>query len=340
MMKTDALKKIIGGFSSCRIAVIGDLMLDSYLWGRVDRISPEAPVPIVQVMRQNDCPGGAANVMRNIASLGGHVYAFGVVGADESGSLLCQQLEECGVDTQWILEDPSRPTTRKQRVISGSQQLLRIDYEEWRPVNEALRQQLLRGIEQLLESGQVDAVVLEDYAKGLFSAAFAQEIIDMAGRKNVLTTLDPNPRNPMFLEGLTIMKPNRNEAFALAGKPQPPEDAPREEQLEALKIVAGILQSHYAVRYLLISLASEGMALFDENKNCTLIPTRAREVYDVSGAGDTVIAAATLALSTGCQAVEAAEIANHAAGVVVGKLGTVTVGADEVLDSISGELQI
>ena len=327
--KNQKLSELLKKFPQCRIAVIGDLMIDSYIWGVVERISPEAPVPIVQVSKTSCCLGGAANVMRNIVTLGGKVDAFGLVGNDSNGELIRQLLREYNIDPTGVLTDNDRPSIRKERVIAGSQQLLRIDHEITTPAGEKLRRELVDMVKKHLKSGAVQALVIEDYAKGLFAQDMTQELIDCANECGIITVLDPNPRNPMQLSGLTAMKPNRNEAFAMAGVPVTAQkgDAANDE---ALKEVAAILQKKWQVKHLLISLAAQGMALYNADGGCTIIPTRAREVYDVSGAGDTVVAATALALAAGSEAVNAAEIANYAAGVVVRQLGTATVSADEL----------
>ncbi|MBE6368011.1 MAG: D-glycero-beta-D-manno-heptose-7-phosphate kinase [Lentisphaerae bacterium] len=330
-MDNSHLAALLGTFSNARIAVLGDLMIDSYVWGQVERISPEAPVPVVQVTKTSCCLGGAANVMRNIVTLGGQVDAFGLVGDDSNGELIRQLLGEYNIDTSGVITDPERPSIRKERVIAGSQQLLRIDYETPTAASEDLRRKVVEKVKKHLQSGQVQALVLEDYAKGLFSEAMAQELIDCANALGVITVLDPNPRNLMHLTGLTVMKPNRNEAFAMANIPQTPQqgDAASDKSLQQ---VAKVLSQNWQVKYLLISLAAQGMALFNADGSCRVIPTRASEVYDVSGAGDTVVAASTLALAAGADAVAAAELANYAAGVVVRKLGTATVNAEELRD--------
>jgi len=333
-MKNQNLTEILKKFPECRIAVVGDLMIDSYVWGSVERISPEAPVPVVQVSKTSCCLGGAANVMRNIVTLGGKVDAFGLVGNDSNGELIRGMLREYGIDPVGVLTDCQRPSIRKERVIAGSQQLLRIDYENPAPAGAELRQELLEKIKNHLRGGQVQALILEDYAKGLFCEAMAQELVDFANTLGVITVLDPNPRNPMYLKGLTAMKPNRAEAFAMANVPLTPQQGSASED-ESLKQVARIISSKWQVKHLLISLAAQGMALFDDKENGTVIPTRAREVYDVSGAGDTVVAAAALALASGAGAREAAELANYAAGVVVAQLGTATVSAEELLAAMA-----
>lgn len=328
-MKNSNLEKILERFPECRIAVIGDLMIDSYVWGVVERISPEAPVPVVQVSKTSCCLGGAANVMRNIVTLGGKVDAFGLVGNDSNGELIRQLLREYKIDPAGVLTDFDRPSIRKERVIAGSQQLLRIDYENPAAASEELRRELLDKVKLHLASGNVHALIVEDYAKGLFSEAMTQELIDCANKYNIITVLDPNPRNPMKLHGLTAMKPNRSEAFAMAGVPPTAAHGDAAED-ESLKLVADIIMKKWQVKHLLISLAAQGMALYNADGSSMVIPTRAREVYDVSGAGDTVVATAALALASGCDARSAAELANYAAGVVVKQLGTATVSSDEL----------
>lgn len=333
-MKNSYLAEIISKFPACRIAVVGDLMIDSYIWGSVDRISPEAPVPVVQVTKTSCCLGGAANVMRNIVTLGGQVEAFGLAGNDSDGELIRQMLREYNIDPSGVLTDPERPSIRKERIIASSQQLLRIDYEMPTAAGEELRRQLTDRIKQRIAAGGLQALILEDYAKGLFSENMAQELVDCANKYGVITMLDPNPRNRMCLSGLTAMKPNRNEAFAMAGIAPTAQNGDAAQD-ESLKLVAENIMQKWQVKNLLISLAAQGMALFSKDGNCTVIPTRAREVYDVSGAGDTVVAAATLALASGSDACSAAEIANYAAGVVVRQLGTATVSAEELYTAIS-----
>lgn len=333
-MKNDNLAKILAKFPDCRIAVIGDLMIDSYVWGVVERISPEAPVPVVQVSKTSCCLGGAANVMRNIVTLGGKVDAFGLVGNDSNGELIRQMLRDYQIDPAGVLTDFDRPSIRKERVISGSQQLLRVDYETPAPAGEKLRDELLNKVKEHLANGKVQALIIEDYAKGLFSESMAQELIDCANQHNVITVLDPNPRNPMHLRGLTAMKPNRSEAFAMAGVPQTAQKGDAAED-ETLKQVANIIMQNWQVKHLLISLAAQGMALFNSDGSSMVIPTRAREVYDVSGAGDTVVAATALAMAAGGDVRSAAELANYAAGVVVRQLGTATVSAQELAEAFS-----
>lgn len=316
-------------FPSRRVAVIGDVMLDGYVWGRAGRISPEAPVPVVEVNKVTSCLGGAANVMRNVSTLGGQVAAFGVVGGDADGEEVRRQLESYGISPAGLVVDASRRTTHKQRVIAGNQQLLRVDYEDVAPVSDAIRETLAERLTKLIGEGRVDAVIFEDYGKGVLSEELVARVVEAASKSGVITLLDPKPGNLAPVGHITMMKPNRSEAMTLAGiKERPGENRIAEA---AAKILAD-----WELEYLLISLAGDGMALSRPDGTLKIIPTRAREVFDVSGAGDTVVAACSLALSSGAAPETAAELANYAAGIVVGKVGTVTVSADELRKNIAG----
>ncbi|MCQ2377582.1 MAG: PfkB family carbohydrate kinase [Victivallaceae bacterium] len=319
---------LIQKFPRCRIAVLGDVMLDVYLWGQVTRISPEAPVPVVNVIRRTTCPGGAANVMRNIATLGARAVAFGACGADAAGGLLEDELKKLGVDTSFLVRTPARCTTEKRRIVAGNQQLMRVDYEDASPIGEEVRAAVIEPLLRQIRERAVDAVIFEDYAKGLLSTEMVAEIVAAARENGIITALDPKPGRLAPVPGITVMKPNRSEAFALAKIAETiPSGAPEAD--ENLKKVAAVIAEKWAPEQLLISLASQGMALFSHN-GVDVIPTRAREVYDVSGAGDTVISVYTLALASGASPCVAAELANRAAGVVVGKVGTAPIFAEEL----------
>ena len=327
--------KAVERFSSVEIAVIGDLMLDVYLWGTVHRISPEAPVPVVNVNKRSCCLGGAANVMRNIATCGGKARAFGAIGKDDSGKELMMELQKFGIDHSGIAVSSSRRTTEKCRVIAGAQQLLRTDFEDTLPLEDTLRQDMVRQINDLINTSAVNAIIFDDYAKGVLSAWMLEEIIANARQKNIVTVLDPKPKagGVTAVKGLTLLKPNRGEAFALSkvhdngACGNPAED-------RQLLLAAEKINDEWQPEYLLISLASQGMALFRHGKLLNIIPTMAREVFDVSGAGDTVAAVCTMALASGCDAAVAAAIANHAAGVVVGKIGTAPIMKDELIAAL------
>lgn len=321
----------INKFPSQRVAVVGDVMLDGYVWGRAGRISPEAPVPVVEVDRITSCLGGAANVMRNVATLGGQVTAFGVTGRDRDGEEIRKQLQKYGISPDNLVEDAARRTTHKQRVIAGTQQLLRVDYEDVAPVSENIREAIADRVIGLVERGGVDAVIFEDYGKGLLSEAMIERVVEAAVKAGVITLLDPKPGNLAPVKHLTMMKPNRNEAMLMAGiKERPGENRIAEAAAKILE--------QWELEYLLISLAADGMALSRPERELKLIPTRAREVFDVSGAGDTVVATCALALSAGASPEIAAELANYAAGIVVGKVGTVTIAAEELKNNIAGTL--
>ena len=328
--------KIFENFSSSRIAVIGDLMLDVYLWGQVNRISPEAPVPIVNIKKREARLGGAANVIRNLGTLeAGKVYAFGVVGDDESGREINRLLTGSGFCTAGVFSDAGRPTTEKRRVMAGGQQVLREDLEDTSSLDDSLRQKMVSGLIDLIRRNEVDAVIFEDYAKGVLSSWMLEEILIETRKAGIPTALDPKPGNLTPVKGLTAIKPNRLEAFALAGLSDPgaekmPEDDP------ALRQAAEIIEDQWAPEYLLLSLAAQGLGIFREHKWHKLIPTRAREVFDVSGAGDTVTASFVLACTAGADAALAAEIANCAAGVVVGKVGTAPIMKNELISAWKG----
>lgn len=322
-------------FGNSRIAVVGDLMLDVYVWGNVTRISPEAPVPIVHVEKKTHCLGGAANVMRNAVTMGGGaVHAFGVVGCDPNGEEVHRQLKNFGIRPNGVYSDKSRRTIEKQRIIAGPQQLLRIDYEDIEEVDGTCREDIIARILKLIDAGEVDAIIFEDYGKGMLSEEVLEKIIPAARAKGIVTTLDPKPGHLRPVKGLSVMKPNRGEAFGMAGRVYRDQGLPPEKDPQ-LHEVAQILLDEWEPDYLVISLAAQGMALFRRGHEMLVIPTRAQEVFDVSGAGDTVIAALTLGLAAGAEIADAAHIANFAAGIVVGRVGTATVSADELIRSFS-----
>lgn len=325
-MKTDALRSLIHSFEKTRILVIGDLMLDEFIWGKVSRISPEAPVPILEVEKTTFYPGGAANVVRNLSCFTRHGAMAGVVGKDEAGQQLVGLLQEEGALTEGIYHSADRPTTRKTRIIARQQQVVRVDREIKNKLNPEERLALKSYLD--LHLHEFDGVIVEDYGKGLLDQSLAQEIIEACQKQKKILTIDPNPHNPLDWSGATAIKPNRIEALTSAGI------APREDE-EALQEAAQILMKRWKSDYLLITLGDEGMELFQNGRPSYHTPTRAKEVYDVTGAGDTVIALFTLALASGASAVDAAEIANHAAGIVVGKLGTATLSPEELLQSFT-----
>ncbi len=319
-------------FKGCRVAVIGDLMLDRYIWGKATRISQEAPVPVVTVERTTSEPGGAANVMRNLATLGAHPIPFGVVGNEDAGDELSGLLEKIAFSMQGVIKDSTRRTTQKTRVLAASQQVVRIDTEDTGPLPEIHLETLIETLRSSVRQGQIHAVIVEDYAKGVVSKQLLAEIVAIGHQSGIPIMLDPHPANPANVPGLTLMTPNRAEAFALAGayyvdgRPDIPND-------KSLLQVVERLESLWSPDYLLVTLGAHGMALFKQGATALHVPTKAREVFDVSGAGDTVIAVFSLAHLAGATPEEAAIMANHAAGVVVGKVGTAPVYPDELVES-------
>lgn len=262
--------------------------------------------------------------MRNIVTLGGRAVAFGVLGADSDAGTVRKMLDDYGVGHAMVLADPARRTTRKQRILAGGQQLLRIDMEDTFPLDAELGRLLCDSLISVIRGHEVDAVLFEDYGKGVLSSGLVREVVAAARRENIITALDPKPGNLEPVEGITVMKPNRLEAYGLSGLP---DGAP-------LGNVAAEIQRRWNLDQLVISLAAQGLALFRQGCEPVVIPTQAREVFDVSGAGDTLIGTYTLALASGAAPETAAAVANFAAGVVVGKVGTVTVTREELLQAI------
>jgi D-beta-D-heptose 7-phosphate kinase/D-beta-D-heptose 1-phosphate adenosyltransferase len=324
--------KIFAGFPQARVLVVGDLILDQFVWGRVSRISPEAPVPVVEVDRETQYPGGAANVARNLREFTPHAAVLGMIGSDAHGHTLKRLLADAGIHVEGVQQDPDYHTIVKTRIIARHQQVVRVDRERKLRPTEAQYERAIAALEGLLPS--LDAVIIEDYGKGLIQQSFADEITSRVRAAGKVLAIDPNPQNPLRWQGATVMKPNRSEAFAAAGHPASEPVEPVEKD-EAVREVGRILLEKWACKSLLITLGEQGMVLLRPGEEPYHTPTRAKEVFDVSGAGDTAIALFTLALSAGASASEAAEISNHASGIVVGKLGTATVNPAELQRSFS-----
>jgi len=327
------LDEILGAFPRQRILVIGDLMLDEFLWGKVTRISPEAPVPVLDIQRRAAYPGGAANVARNLVGLGAQAGLAGVIGDDEPGRKLIQLLNEGKITTGGVRATSARPTTHKTRIcaitrqlhdhleIEDQQQIVRVDDESRAPLDPESKRWLFDRLREEIRAH--DAVILEDYAKGLIDQDLVTLVIGEAKAHDKIIAIDPNPNNPFNWSGATVLKPNRREAFLAAGLPYSQNE---EDVLRAISV----LQKGHSIQHLLVTLGEAGMLLVQKGEKPYHTPTKAQDVFDVSGAGDTAIAAFTLALAAGANGVEAAEIANHAAGVVVGKLGTATLTVEEL----------
>ncbi len=316
------LKEILRQFEDRRILVVGDVGVDRYTMGSVERISPEAPVPIVLVQEEKLKLGLAANVADNVNALGGIPLLTGIVGLDRGAEDFRELLKSSGIEAGYLLTDRSRRTVLKERVVSERQQLLRVDYESSHPLDAETERKVIQRIEDLIP--RVDAVILEDYAKGVVTERVARAVFSAAKKQGKRVTVDPNAKTQVsrYL-GASVLTPNTREAEALAGL------AIRDEA-SLLEVGSRILKAAKA-EHVIITRGKEGMAIFSAGvSKCRIIPTYAREVYDVSGAGDTVIAVLTLALASGASVEEATVLGNLAAGVEVGKRGTATVTPEEV----------
>ncbi len=333
-MNARRLKDILDRARTKRILVIGDLMLDEFVWGRVKRISPEAPVPVVEVTGESFYPGGAANVARNLREFVGHVAVVGMFGSDRGGRQLHDLMEEQKIETKSAVEDPGFPTIVKTRIIARNQQVVRVDREQLRSPTPTQVSAIVRNVRRQLP--KTDAIIFEDYGKGFLAAELVRDICHEALAAGKIVTGDPNPHHPIEWKSVTAVKPNRNEAFLAAGLAS--SDPAAEPMKDKPLLKAGeILLEKWQTKLVLITLGEQGMMLFERGKKPHHIPTKARQVFDVSGAGDTAIALFTLALSCDATPVEAAEIANHASAVVVGKVGTATVTPEELRASFQND---
>lgn len=319
----DKFGRILAAFPSKRILVIGDLMLDEFIWGAVSRISPEAPVPVVNVTGESYYPGGAANVARNVRELTPHIALAGIAGSDAAGCRLLELLRGCGIDTAGVQRLADVETTLKTRIVARNQQVVRVDRERRHPLAADCLARAMEWIEAAIP--RADAVIVADYGKGFLSQPLADHICGVARRHGTVLAVDPHPHTSLAWPEATAIKPNRTEAFLAAGIPA--SDAASEDVL--VEIGARLLRQ-WRCRMLLVTLGEQGMLLFEEGEPPYRIPTRARDVFDVSGAGDTAIAVLATALASGAAPREAAELANCASGIAVAKLGTATVSLREL----------
>ena len=334
-MKTLSLPRVqqfLTAARQSRILVVGDAMLDRFVWGRVNRISPEAPVPVVEFDRESVMPGGAANVAHNLTSLDVPTELIGVVGRDATATELKKLLNSCRVGCDGLLPVADRLTSTKTRIIAHQQQVVRVDRESKQEVDKRATGRLLRLLDDKLD--QTDAVVVGDYGKGTVTQLLLDYLKAECRARGIWLSLDPKPVHRLDLSGLSLITPNRKEAFELAGL----EDSVRTNNpldngplMETVSKLLACLQP----AVLLITLGDQGMLLCQRGQTPFHIPTMAQEVFDVSGAGDTVIASFTLAIVGGASPAEAAIFSNHAAGVVVGKIGTATVTSEELLQSFA-----
>jgi D-glycero-beta-D-manno-heptose-7-phosphate kinase len=330
LLRRPRVKNLLAAAPKTRLLVVGDVMLDQFLWGSVARISPEAPVPIVEFQRESFMPGGAANVARNLTTLGGTVELFGVVGADAAAANLRELLRAQKIGCRGLLTQPRRCTSLKTRIVAQTQQVVRIDRESRAPLPPQLTSQLLAALKSRLRNA--DAVIIGDYGKGVVTQALATELKTLCRAHGVWLSLDPKPLNQLNLAGLSLVTPNRKETFELANLPDETRHANPLADQNLLQAAARLLQE-LRPAVLLITLGELGMLLCQRGQPPIHIHTVAQEVFDVSGAGDTVIGTFTLAIAAGASPHEAAVLANHAAGIVVGKVGTATASVAELLAS-------
>ncbi|MBW1729868.1 MAG: D-glycero-beta-D-manno-heptose-7-phosphate kinase [Deltaproteobacteria bacterium] len=310
----------ISKFSNARILVIGDIILDKYIWGKVSRISPEAPVPVVEVKEETQMLGGAANVAHNLASLGASPILCGVLGNDGNGHELLSMIEDLGLRTDGIVMERGRPTSIKSRVIAHSQQVVRFDRESKAPINEGSLATILEYVEHV--AGKLDVVLVSDYGKGVVSSRLMEGLKVLLGAKEVPIAVDPKIGNFACYKGVHVITPNHHEAGAYCRFSI--------EDQEGLVKAGHMLLEELKCEAVLITQGKKGMTLFEREGLITHIPAVAKEVYDVTGAGDTVIATLCLGMAAGLDLVSSAVIANFAAGIVVGQVGTSAVRADQL----------
>ncbi|GAB4171804.1 MAG: D-glycero-beta-D-manno-heptose-7-phosphate kinase [Calditrichia bacterium] len=305
------------------IAVIGDVMIDEYLWGKVSRISPEAPVPIVEITQEQFRPGGSANVAFNLKSLNQQVYVYGVVGADQNGERLRALLEEQGLNIGGLIEDDTRPTTVKTRIIGGSQHIARVDKETVREISLDIESKIIQELENQIEN--LDAIVLEDYNKGVLTKSLIESVIRLAQEHDVIITVDPKFNHFFSYKNVTVFKPNKKETEAALQMSL--------NSREEIEYAGDKLLNMLQCRSVLITLGSKGMALFEKDKEPVFIPTEVHEVADVSGAGDTVIATITSLLAYGATVTDAMIAANKAAGIVCMQVGVVPITTTQLINA-------
>jgi rfaE bifunctional protein kinase chain/domain len=319
--RLDDLKK---SFAGKRIAVVGDMMLDGYFWGDVKRISPEAPVPVLEVEEEFFRFGGAANVALNVLTLGGIPVPVGVIGKDSYGKIFSSLLNEKKIEETGIIIDDERPTTTKTRVIANSQHVVRIDKESKAYISNKIEQQILSFIESSV--GSIDGIILQDYNKGILTPALISKIISLANKKNILITVDPKFENFFEYKNVTVFKPNRKETESVLGIRIKSDD----DISSAGKTLLHKLNSNYV----LLTLGEGGIVVFERGDKERRMPTKARKVADVSGAGDTVISTLTIALASGADIYESSFLANYAAGIVCGEVGIVPIDKEKLFETV------
>jgi len=319
--RLDDLKK---SFEGKRIAVVGDMMLDGYFWGDVKRISPEAPVPVLEVEDEFFRFGGAANVALNVLTLGGIPVPIGIIGDDTYGQIFSSLLKERKIDGEGIIIDKERPTTTKTRVIAGNQHVVRIDKESKAYISNEIEDKMSIFLANII--GSLDGIILQDYNKGILSPSLITKIISLANKKNILITVDPKFDNFFEYKNVTVFKPNRKETETVLGR--------RIKDDKDISSAGKELLNKLNSEYVLLTLGEGGIAVFEKGDSERRMPTKARKVADVSGAGDTVISTLTIALASGADIYEACYLANYAAGVVCGEVGIVPIEKEKLFQTV------
>ncbi len=318
------LNKGLDNFGKITVLVMGDIMLDRFIWGEVSRISPEAPVPVVNVKRETTMLGGAANVVNNIASLGGNVILCGAIGEDPWGKEILAKLKELGIDTGGVISEPGRPTSVKTRIIAHAQQVVRYDREQRTCLGTETIDHILQHVDG--KKADISGIIISDYGKGVVCPPLFEAINSLASRRRIPLAVDPNVKNFSLYKGVTIITPNNKQAGEVGGMEIVDE--------ESLKIVGKKILEEYKCQNLLITRGEEGMSLFEGMRVPAHIKSVARRVYDVTGAGDTVIATLMMGLCVGLNLKSAAYLSNLAAGLVVGEVGTSTVRIEEIKELV------
>lgn len=322
------LAQLKNSFNGLKIAVVGDMMLDCYFRGEVKRISPEAPVPVLEVDNEFYRFGGAANVALNILKLGGIPYPIGVIGNDNDGRIFISLAGDSKINLSGLIIDESRPTTAKTRVIAHNQHVVRIDKESKKYLSAEVQEKLVKFMKDNIDN--LDAFILQDYNKGVLTPSLIEKIISLANKKNILITVDPKFNNFFLFKNVTVIKPNRKEAEDVLGMKLRNDD-------DITTAGTMILEKTNAA-YVVLTLSEEGIAVFEKNKPEKRMPTKAQIVADVSGAGDTVISTLTMALAAKADIIEASYLANYAGGIVCEEVGIIPIEQDKLFDTIRKEI--
>jgi D-beta-D-heptose 7-phosphate kinase/D-beta-D-heptose 1-phosphate adenosyltransferase len=330
-LSAEPVRRLLAEARRTRIIVVGDVMLDHFIWGTVERISPEAPVPVVELERESFMPGGAANVARNLTTMNVPTELCGVVGRDEAGRQLKGLLAQYHIDFTGVLAQAGRTTSVKTRIVAHKQQVVRLDREARDSLDRRLTLRLAARLRRRITGAA--AVIIGDYGKGVVTQPLLDEIKGLCRRQGIWLSLDPKPVHRLDLSGLSLITPNRKEAFELAKIPDETRNVNPLADANLMRVAERVLED-LRPALLLITLGEVGMLLCQRGRQPFHIPTVSQEVFDVSGAGDTVIATFTLAIAAGASPLEAALLSNHAAGIVVGKLGTATVAPEELAASL------